>query len=312
MVKEFPGKGETAVEALVRDIVAMPKVEREQTIVITAYNRDRTAINDGVRAGLQRSGELSSKEQPMQILEGKSGWTRATIKEAQYYRKGDVVRFGRDYQGLGVSKGEYTTVARTDAARGAVTLSTADGAELDWYPSKNNNVEVYEAKNRRLAEGDLIRITRNGDQFKNGFIGRVAALEGTVATVELRNADGPETTRTQLDLGKNQHWDHAYAQTVHASQGATARRTVFHIEVPEAANKQRQTRALQEMAKVFGSRSFYVGTTRASHELQVYTNDKSLAQEAVAGEQDKTSAVETIEAHQSRGVDAGKGGQVSR
>jgi hypothetical protein len=49
------------------------------------------------------------------------------------------------------------------------------------------------------------------------------------------------------------------------------------------------------MAKVFGDRSFYVGTTRASHELAIYTNDKGVAKTAVAGKQDKTSAVETIE-----------------
>lgn len=48
------------------------------------------------------------------------------------------------------------------------------------------------------------------------------------------------------------------------------------------------------MAKVFGDRSFYVGVTRASHELRIYTNDKAAAAKAVSLKQDKTSAVETI------------------
>ena len=312
MVKEFREKGQSAVDALVKDIVAMPKTEREQTIVITGYNRYCQAINEGVRGGLQRAGELSTKEQRMHILEGKSDWTRATIKEAQYYKAGDVVRFGRDYQALGVAKGEYTTVARTDPTQGAVILRKADGAELAWHPSKNNNVEVYEAKARNLAEGDLIRITRNGDHFKNGFVARVMALDGNLATVELSNGNAQDPTPKQIDLGKNPHWDHAYARTVHASQGATAHRTVFHIEVPEAVNEQRQTKELDQMAKVFGSRSFYVGATRASHELQVYTNSKELAERAIAGRQDKTSAIETIEAHQGRVSQDVKRGDMSR
>ena len=158
----------------------------------------------------------------------------------------------------------------------------------------------------------MIRITRNGDHFKNGFVARVTALDGNLATVELRNGNGQDQTPKQIDLAKNPHWDHAYAQTVHASQGATAHRTVFHIEVPEAVNEQRQTKELDQMAKVFGSRSFYVGTTRASHELQVYTNSKALAERAIAGKQDKTSAIETIEAHQGRAIQDGKSGDVSR
>ena len=52
------------------------------------------------------------------------------------------------------------------------------------------------------------------------------------------------------------------------------------------------------MAKVFGDRSFYVGATRASHELRIYTNDKTVAAKAVAAKQDKTSAVETIRQHE--------------
>ena len=312
MVKEFRENGQNPVASLVNDIVAMPKAERERTIVITGYNRDRQAINDGVRAGLQKAGELSTKEQPMQILEGKSQWTRATIKEAQYYRQGDVVRFGRDYQSMGVNKGEYTTVARTDAARGVVVLAKADGTEIPWHPSKNNNVEVYEAHARRLSEGDLIRITRNGDSFKNGFIARVTALDGDMATVELRNGNTHDAAPQQIDLAKNKHWDHAYAQTVHASQGSTAHRTVFHIEVPEAVNEHRQTQELEKMAKVFGDRSFYVGTTRASHDLQIYTNNKELAAKAITGKQDKTSAIETIEAQQGRSIQTGKTADVSR
>lgn len=101
-----------------------------------------------------------------------------------------------------------------------------------------------------------------------------------------------------MDLSNNKHWDHAYAQTVHASQGATQHRAIFHIRAPQTESEKKQERALENMAKVFGDRSFYVGATRASHELRIYTNDKAVAAKAVAAKQDKTSAVETLRQHE--------------
>lgn len=43
------------------------------------------------------------------------------------------------------------------------------------------------------------------------------------------------------------------------------------------------------MASVFGDRSFYVGSTHASHELRIYTNDKAAAAQAVMERQDQCS-----------------------
>ena len=108
-----------------------------------------------------------------------------------------------------------------------------------------------------------------------------------------------DATKTfEVDLGKNRHWDHAYASTVHASQGSTQKKAMFHIPTPEGANSHRVDKNLQDMAKVFGDRGFYVGVTRASHDVAVYTNDKEMAARAVEGKQDKTSAVEVIAKHE--------------
>lgn len=323
MVREVSGGNFAVIGALVKDVMALPKAEREQTIVITAYNRDRQAINAGVRASLREQGELRGGDQQLEALESK-GWTRAMTKEAQYFRAGDVVRFGRDYKVMDVSKGEYTRVVSVDGPRGVVMLAKESGQQIAWQPHKHNNVEVYEAERRPLASGDMIRITRNeaemkdaregqpGARLKNGEVARVVDIKGTVATIEVRA--GKDVSRRELDLAasENKHWDHAYASTVHASQGSTQHRAVFHIRAPETDNEFKQKRELEAMAKVFGDRSFYVGTTRASHELRVYTNSKNLAAEAVAGKQDKTSAVETLQRGAQQPTRGGKGADVTR
>ena len=221
-------------------------------------------------------------------------------KEAQYYQPGDVVRFGRNYRQIDAGKGDYLRVAAVDAPNGTVTLQKEDGSRIAWQPGKHNKVEVYEAEQRELAQGDLIRFTRNEGEFKNGEVAQVVAVAGAQVTLESRQGQGQgqERSQHQVDLSRNRHWDHAYAQTVHASQGATQYRTLFHIRAPQTEDERRQDKALENMARVFGDRSFYVGATRASHELRIYTNDKGLAARAVAARQDKTSAVETIQRHQ--------------
>ena len=241
MVKEVTNGG--LIDAAVKDVLAMSAAERERTIVITAYNKDRHEINAGVRDGLKQTGEVSRIEQNKEIFISK-GWTRAVTKEAQYYNAGDVVRFGRDYK------------------------------QID------------------AAKGDIIRMTRNEGEFKNGEVARVAAIDGDKVKLELKQ--GEAISYHDVDLAKSKHWDYAYASTVHASQGATQHRAMFVIRAPEDENEKKQARQLEAMAKVFGNRSFYVGSTRASHELSIYTNDKAVAAKAVSAQQDKTSAVETL------------------
>ena len=299
MIREIPEKSEDdkgrLVAAVVQDILKLDKAERERTIVITAYNEDRRAINAGVREGLKEQGELSRSEDTREIYTSK-GWTRAMQKEAQYYKAGDVVRFGRDYQQIDAKKGEYMRVSAVDAPNGTVVLQKEDGSVIAWQPKKHNKIEVYDRDTRELAKGDLIRITRNEGEFKNGEVARVTAVAGDKVTLELKQ--GKDVSLHQVDLSRNKHWDHAYAQTVHASQGATQHRAIFHIRAPQTESEKKQERALENMAKVFGDRSFYVGATRASHELRIYTNDKAVAAKAVAAKQDKTSAVETLRQHE--------------
>lgn len=299
MIREIPEKNDEdkgrLIAAVVQDVLKLDKAERERTIVITAYNEDRKAINAGVREGLKEQGEVSRNEDTREILVSK-GWTRAMQKEAQYYKAGDVVRFGRDYQQIEAKKGEYMRVSVVDAPNGTVVLQKEDGSVIAWQPKKHNKIEVYEADKRELAKGDVIRITRNEGEFKNGEVARVSVVAGDKVTLELRQ--GKDVSLHQVDLSRNRHWDHAYASTVHASQGATQHRAMFHIRAPQTEGERKQERALENMAKVFGDRSFYVGATRASHELSIYTNDKAVAAKAVAAKQDKTSAVETIQRHE--------------
>lgn len=282
---------DSVVDETVSRILAVSPDERARTMTITPYNKDRVAINNGVRKGLQEKGELSTKESTHEILVSK-GWTRAQIREAQYYGSGDVVRFNRDYRQIEASKGEYARVVGVDHEKGVVTLRKADGRTMEWQPGKHNKVEVYDSEQRQLARGDLIRLTRNDDTFRNGEVARVVALNGNHAQVVVSSE--PNTAPHNVNLANSRHWDHAYASTVHGAQGAQQPSVNFAVRMPENDDERRQERALQALTRVFGDRSFYVGVTRASHDITIITNDIATAGRAVTGEQDKTSAVEML------------------
>ncbi len=284
---------EDLVGSVVKDVLSKTQEQREHTIVITAYNKDRKAINEGVRAGLKEQGLVSRDEQTKEVFVSK-GWTRAMMKESQYYKDGDVVRFGRDYQKMGVGKGEYARVISGDASGtgGVVLRREKTGETLYWEPKKNNNAEVYNSETRGVSKGDVIRLTRNEGIFKNGEVATVAAVQGEQVVLAVKV--GNDISLHEISLGTNKHWDHAYVSTVHASQGTTKQEATLAIRPPSDENEKKEALAMGRMAKVFGDRAFYVGVTRASQKITIYTTDKDVAAKAVGVKQDKTSALQTI------------------
>jgi ATP-dependent exoDNAse (exonuclease V) alpha subunit len=168
---------------------------------------------------------------------------------------------------------------------------------MEWEPKKYNKVEVYQTETRRLAERDVIRFTRGDELVKNGHEATVVSLEKNQAIVRL--ADGKEIP---WDFDAQRHWDHAYAATVHAGQGATREQAMLHIPAHklerDAEDERRQSDIAMTVRRIFGDRSFYVGLTRAVDDLQVFTTDAAKALAAVTRHQDKTSAVETLSEHE--------------
>lgn len=290
--KAAGGINANLLDAVASDVLAKTKAERSETLVITAFNKDRQAINERVREGLKKTGEIQGSDSKHHILVNKS-WTKAQIKSSQYYKAGDVVRFGRDYRQFDATKGMYATVVAVDQASRTVTLSKEDGTRLEWKPKQHNAVEVYQKEERNIAPGDSVRLTRGGEGLFNGDRGIVQSIQGDEAKIQFGN------TEKTLNLKENPHWDHAYALTLHASQGLTAKEVLFVVR--DTAQKGKEASedggggAMDyKLAKIFGERSFLVGVTRASHNMTIYTDDKASAMRQIRQEQDKSSAIEAI------------------
>ena len=104
------------------------------------------------------------------------------------------------------------------------------------------------------------------------------------------------------------HWDHGYANTIYSSQGLTKTNVLMLINSNKLSNTQNSEQAIKNLGKIVGNRAFYVGATRASHDLKIFTHDKNVARGAVGYEQDKSSyAQETQLGNNEKQFDQGKG-----
>jgi conjugative relaxase-like TrwC/TraI family protein len=250
--------------------------KRADTLIITAANRDRHAINSGVRESLKGDGVITGASTQVEALLGKD-MTREQAIRAETYQRGDVVRFSRGYEAIGAARGEYARVVEADTKTNTVYLASESGKTIEWRPDKQIKAEAFTQEKRELQAGDKIRATRNGviEGMKNGDTAYVTRVKGDVVTLRTK------TGKLMLEKRELRHIEYAYASTIHASQGKTVNATALHIS--------------GNTGQAFGNRAFYVSVTRSRQELTIYTDDKDKAMRAVGREQVKDSALQAVE-----------------
>ena len=257
--------------------------EQAHTLVLSGSRADRSTLNELIRAGLQQQGALSGPEKHADVLVQRD-LTKARMREAASLILGDVVRFGKDYRGLGIVKGEYGVVEATNPDHGTVSLRMeANGRAVEWQPDRSVVVEVFQKEQRGLQDGDLIRWTKNdySQHRRNGDLGRVS-IDSASGSMFVRDRNGKETI---FNPEGERHWEYRYASTVHASQGRTEDRTIYHADSQQlATNKE----------------GWHVAVSRARDDLRVVTDDVAALKEPVGESRTQASALEAVERHRSQ------------
>jgi ATP-dependent exoDNAse (exonuclease V) alpha subunit len=265
------------IDAIVREYLARPATERNQTLIVTGLNEDRREINEQIRVRLKEERVLDGPEASGSVLVQRD-LTRAELTQAKSYQTGDIVRFGRAYAHLGIQLGEYLTVNKVDAQRGMVSLLRGE-KQLVWEPRRAARVEVYQEQNRTVTAGDRLRWTRNDRALgrRNGEVVEVISVDIAKGLATVRGSHGTEA----LELDAKQHWEHAYASTVHAAQGKTADRVLVHLDT--------------KYEKTIGSESFYVAISRARQEARLYVDDHTKVILAIGRSQQGQYGLEALE-----------------
>ena len=253
--------------AIPADYARLPEKERASTIVVAGTNQARREINRAIREDLG----LVGRGHEFTTLTRRDT-TQAERAFSKNYSPGDVIQPERDYPKAGLSRGALYDVVENGPGN-RLTVRGEKGEVVEFSPMTCRRLSLYEPERSELAAGDCVRITRNdaARDFANGD--RFVVADVTRATVTL--TDGKRTVALPAD--RPLHLDHAYATTVHASQGTTAERVII-----DATTRSRTTS--QEV--------YYVAISRARQEARIYTDDLARLPAAVAREHAKHAALD--------------------
>jgi ATP-dependent exoDNAse (exonuclease V) alpha subunit len=181
------------------------------------------------------------------------------------YDVDDVVRFGKSVKSIGAASGDYGRVISRDVEANTVTLRFhASGREVTYDPRRAFGVEIFTTGTRSFAEGERVQLTR---PWKTGQRTKIANRE--LGTIERLDETG--NARVKLDNGRTVDWklpamphiEYAYAMTSYSLQSKTSKRTLLQIDTGDS-----RIRTLLDKALL------YVGASRGSHELLIFTDDK--------------------------------------
>jgi conjugative relaxase-like TrwC/TraI family protein len=265
-VREFGDAGIRRA-AIARDFARLAPEERERTIVVAGTNEARREINRAVREDLGLAGR--GQEHTLLI---RRDTTQAERAFAKNYQASEVIQPERDYRKAGLERGALYEVLETGPGN-RLTVRGEDGKSIEFSPMSCRRLSVYAPERAELSVGDRVRITRNDAalDLANGDRFTVAAIQPKTITLEAGER------RIELPRDRPLHLDHAYATTVHSSQGLTAERVLIDADT---------------RSKTTSKEAFYVAISRAQREARVYTDDRTRLPQAVERESQKHAALD--------------------
>ena len=272
---------------VVQDYLATPK--GQTCLVIAPSNPERWDLNHRIREALIQDGRVA-KDSFQASIQVSRGLSAAEKKDVRSYQVGDFLTFQQGSKAYGIPNRSEAVVKAVDADKKTLRLGLPNGRQVEFKPHRFGAVEVSRVETRRFAVGDRIqyreaqkpdglRIQGQGFRIANGDTGFIRELDRDTgqAQVEL---EGSRRT-VQLDFGRIQPVDLAYALTSHASQGRTVDRSLVVVDT-------------EHSRELVNRQQFYVSISRARFEARVYTSSKSDLAAAVSRDAGKSSALDLV------------------
>lgn len=254
-------------------------VHPENTIIVSADNASRWAINQAARLALQELGSLDKENHSIRVLTPRSDMTGADRAWAARYQAGDVLHYVRGSNEHGIERGSYAQVVATDPKENLVTVRKENGEQITYDPSRLRGISAYREIEREFAIGDRIQLTAPSRDLgvANRDLGTLQQI-GEDGRMTLR-MDGGKEKSIMFDPREMRHFDHGYAVTSHSSQGLTAERVLVNMDT-------------EVHPELIGQRFAYVSVSRASHDAQIFTNDAATLAESLSRDVSKASAID--------------------
>ena len=271
-VKEITN-GQERIRAIAKSYVESP----DKTLIVSPDNASRRELNVAARQALKATGAVARLDHNFLVLVQRQDMTGAERSWASHYEIGDIVRYTRGSNAIGIGAAAYASVVAIDPAANLLTVEKANQELATYDPRRLAGVSVYRENDREFSVGDRIQFTAPDKSL--GVANR------DMAAIEAIHPDGRISVRLdnshQIEFNANEHrhLDHGYAVTSHSAQGLTAERVLVHADTsvhPDLLN----------------SRFAYVSISRASHEATLFTDDTAKLVPQLGTDLSKTSALE--------------------
>ena len=292
------------IEHVARSYLELSPTVREKTLFFAPTHANRREITLLIREGLKREGTLTPNQIELTVLKAKQ-LEEAQLHYANYYEKGDVIRFNQQSKRFGIERGDYLTVDQVTAVnkkKNTLVLVHENGKRINfrlnelpsYKPTRagfNRSIEVYQAEKMEIAEGDKVSWTRNfkHDDLHNSESATVVSIDQDAVKFLLENGETKAIGREHAAL---KHLDYGYVITNMKAQGKDK---PYGVGLIESYNQFAAT-----------IKNFYVQISRGILNMKIVTDDKTNLIRALEENDDtKKSSIDfvstqTLVSHQDR------------
>lgn len=259
----------TRLDTLVDKYMGYDEETRNNTLIVTGTNKDKAYINDSIREqmGLKGQGYMTSQLKRVDM-------SKAEMKHARYYEESLLVETQSKPNNPELQKSE---LYRVTGSEGHLLIVKDDkGKEIKFNPAREK-LSAYESEKIEVSVGDKLRVTK-GDNEK----GTVTGDKLVVESVAKSNFTAIDVKTGQLHLfstKEQNHIDHDYSSTVHASQGLSVDNVLINIDTK---------------SKTTTKEVYYVAVSRAKHQAIVLTDNMKKLPDAIARGAEKHSAYQMV------------------
>ncbi len=264
--------------AAARAWLELTPAQRERAALIAPTHALRREITSHLRDALKTEGAIGGATATVDALRPVS-MTAAEKRRAESYRPGQTVAFHTADRAAGIARGSHWRVDGVFPAEGHVRL-TEGRKTVDWTP-RARGVEVFESHSIEIAEGDVVRWTRNDPRgrFLNSDTTRIDRIGDRA--FHLTGEDGRGYSVQRNDPAAR-HMDHGWTSTLHATQGRSADHVVA---VMEAHHPHLTTQ-----------KAFYVAVSRARDGVSLITDDAGQLKDTLSSQTgEQISALEVAD-----------------
>lgn len=227
------------------------------TLALVNTNQEREEFNQAIKAALQAQGVVSNIGKIVETHESKN----LSVTDAQFarnYEQGDILVSSK-HQG-DIKSGNVVKVIETDQNTNRLKISfmNAAGDEKEKWIDANSgsNFSAYTIKECEFSVGDKISFEKNEYKkfnVRNGETAVIREIDGDKFTVYKQSGE-----KIVLDTSLYPNLSHAYAMTVHKSQG----QSVDHVHAYSDSKSGLNNHAVG-----------YVQTSRAQESITIYTDN---------------------------------------